>query len=141
MSNYLARTLTALQSAAFAFALLLIPANAEAQNIGDSGTALNVTFSNVDASMAILHYVLNGAGQQNVTMAQSGSQFVYNIPVTAGAAESLSYWFTYQVNGVQSDTGSYPWTRDAAGQTQVATPAFSLGSGNLHWHSDGGRFR
>ena len=63
--------------------------------------------------MVIVSYVLNGGGQQNVYMTASNGQYTYSIPVVAGAAESLSYNFTYDLpNGSQTGpTQTYTWSR------------------------------
>jgi hypothetical protein len=60
-----------------------------------------------------LSYKLNGGGQQNVVMTDSSGKFTYSIPVTAGAAETLTYYFTYdQSTGAQfGPTATYTWTR------------------------------
>jgi hypothetical protein len=82
--------------------------------VTDNSTSLVIGFTGTPAcTSVIVSYVLNGGGQQNVTMTNAGGNFSLTIPVTAGAAETLSYYFTYvQSTGAQfGPTATYTWTR------------------------------
>ena len=89
--------------------------------VTDDSTSLVVSFTGTPTcESAILSYVLNSGGQLNVQMTDSGGRFSYTVPgVTAGAAETLSYYFTYvQSNGTQfGPTTTYTWTRGSGGGT------------------------
>ena len=89
--------------------------------VTDDSTSLVVSFTGTPAcESAILSYVLNGGAQLNVQMTNSGGNFSYTIPgITAGAAETLSYYFTYvQSDGSQfGPTTTYTWTRGSGGGT------------------------
>jgi beta-glucanase (GH16 family)/uncharacterized protein involved in high-affinity Fe2+ transport len=89
--------------------------------VTDNSTSLVVSFTGAPAcESVILSYVLNSGGQLNVQMTDSGGNFSYTIPgLTAGAAETLSYYFTYvQSTGVQfGPTSTYTWTRGSGGGT------------------------
>ena len=63
------------------------------------------------AGYVILHYTVNGGGQQNLNMNYNSgaSRWEYN----AGGmnpGNAISYSFTYQKGGLQYDTGWYSWT-------------------------------
>ncbi|WP_158820727.1 carbohydrate-binding protein [Granulicella sp. S156] len=89
--------------------------------VADDSTSLVVSFTGTPTcENVILSYVLNGGSQLNVQMTVSGDTFSYTIPgVTAGAAETLSYYFTYvQSTGAQfGPTTTYTWTRGSGGGT------------------------
>ena len=87
--------------------------------VTDDSTSLVVSFTGTPTcESVILSYILNSGAQLNVQMTASGSNFSYTIPgVTAGAAETLSYYFTYvQSTGSQfGPTTTYTWTRGSGG--------------------------
>lgn len=63
------------------------------------------------AGYVILHYVVPGQVQQNITMTYNSSTARWEY--TAGSMSSgqvIKYSFTYQKGGLQYDTGSYTWT-------------------------------
>ncbi|MBA2392548.1 MAG: 1,3-beta-glucanase [Ktedonobacteraceae bacterium] len=63
------------------------------------------------AGYVIVHYTVNGANQQNITMSYNGGNSRWEY--TAGgisAGNTANYSFTYQRGGLQYDSGSYSWT-------------------------------
>jgi hypothetical protein len=87
-------------------------------SVTDDSTSLVIGFTGTPTcTSVIVSYVLNGGGQVNVTMTDAGGNFSYTIPVTAGAAETLSYYFTYiQSTGAQfGPTATWTWTRGSGG--------------------------
>lgn len=74
----------------------------------NSNSAL-VTFSpSSTMQYAILHYSVNGGGQQNVNMAaQSNGSWTYTIPGLSNGS-TINYSFTYN-NGTQADSPGYSW--------------------------------
>jgi hypothetical protein len=102
------------------------------QGVADNGTSLAISFTSTPASTSvILSYILNGGGRQNVNMTNSGGTFDYTItPVTAGAAESLSYYFTYVVSGTQyGPTATYTWSRTSSPSYSLSATATSVKAG------------
>jgi len=75
-----------------------------------SPTTALVTFTPTQtAQYVILHYTLPGQVQQNVNMAGSNGTWTYTIPdLTSG--EQVSYNYTYNFAGVQSDSPDYTYT-------------------------------
>ncbi len=56
-----------------------------------------------------VHYLVNGANQQNVRMIKNGSTWEHTVDsLTAGQA--VSYWFTYEKSGPQYDSPTYTYT-------------------------------
>ncbi|HEY1353574.1 MAG TPA: malectin domain-containing carbohydrate-binding protein [Ktedonobacteraceae bacterium] len=63
------------------------------------------------AGYVILHYTRPGLSQQNVQMSFNSGTARWEFSVTGiSAGQVLQYSFTYQKNGVQSDTGAFSWT-------------------------------
>ncbi|HLW02345.1 MAG TPA: glycoside hydrolase family 16 protein [Ktedonobacterales bacterium] len=63
------------------------------------------------AGYVIVHYIVPGQVQQNVTMTYNSSDGRWEY--TAGgmsSGQTITYWFTYQQSGVQHDTSTYTWT-------------------------------
>lgn len=61
------------------------------------------------AEYVILHYTVGGGTQQNVQMSASGNAWQYTISGLA-SGETIVYSFTYNENGVQTDTSQYQST-------------------------------
>jgi hypothetical protein len=61
------------------------------------------------AAYVDVHYLVNGAGQQNFRMASSGGTWTQNVSgLSAGSV--ITYWFTYEKNGPQYDTPHFTYT-------------------------------
>ena len=76
------------------------------------------------ASLVDVHYLINGANQQNFRMANNGGTWEQ----TAGNLTNgtvLTYWFTYEKNGPLLDTPHFTYTHGGAGTGTVATPVLS----------------
>jgi hypothetical protein len=79
-------------------------------------TRLNATQAQVSfkpttaAKYVIVHYLVNNANQQNVTMTNNGGTWTQTISgLSAGSV--LTYWFTYEKNGPQYDSPQYTYTQ------------------------------
>ncbi|MCG8916599.1 chitobiase/beta-hexosaminidase C-terminal domain-containing protein [Actinokineospora sp. PR83] len=74
-----------------------------------------------------IHYQVNGGGQQNLRMTESGGTWRQTVgSLSTGAL--LDYWFTYEKSGPQYDTPHFTYTH-GGGTGSVAAPAFSPGGG------------
>ncbi len=95
------------------------------------------------AAYVIVHYTGNGQPQQNFQMAYDGTGLWQYTANGFQTAETLTYWFTYQQNGTQYDSGTYIASLGGSGApvpTPIPTPApttsncasnFSQGVNNL----------
>src|SRR4051794_41009351 len=61
------------------------------------------------AAYVDVHYLVNGAGQQNFRMTQSGSTWTRTVDQLSNGTV-LTYWFTYEKNGPQYDTPQFTYT-------------------------------
>ncbi|MEW1643659.1 glycoside hydrolase family 16 protein [Streptomyces sp. NPDC091219] len=69
-----------------------------------------ITFTpTTPAAYVDVHYLVNGAGQQNFRMTNSGGTWTQNVSLAAGS--TLTYWFTYEKNGPQYDSPHYTYTQ------------------------------
>lgn len=104
-----------------------------------------------DSSWTDIHYSVNGGGQQNVRMTQSGSKATYTIN-GLNAGDSVKYWFTYcNTSGYVKDTQSYTYTHngsgssgstDQGGNNSGSSSEINSASGNIYIYQDinyGGR--
>jgi hypothetical protein len=94
------------------------------------------------AKYVIVHYLVNNANQQNVTMTNNAGTWTQPVNGLAGG-NVLTYSFTYEKNGPQYDTPQFTYTvtsgsttggstgGSSGGSTQVATPAFSPAGGTF----------
>ncbi|HEY5003645.1 MAG TPA: serine/threonine-protein kinase [Ktedonobacteraceae bacterium] len=59
----------------------------------------------------IVHYTGTGQAQQNIQMFYNGNTGSWQYTISAlHSHETLTYWFTYQQNGIQYDSSMYSWT-------------------------------
>ena len=87
------------------------PASGMGMNSAGSGSA--TAYVN-DSSWTDIHYSVNGGGQQNVRMTQSGSKATYTINGLK-SGDSVKYWFTYcNTSGYVKDTESYTYTHNGS---------------------------
>src|SRR6266700_1778641 len=86
------------------------------------------------AGYVITHYTVNSGTQQNVNMTynSSTSRWEYTIGGLS-AGNVISYSFTYQLSGLQYDTGTYSYTFSTTSATPTPTvgitPTPTSGSG------------
>lgn len=63
------------------------------------------------AGYVIIHYIRPGLSQQNVQMSFNSGTARWELSVTGiSSGQVLQYSFTYQKDGVQSDTSTFSWT-------------------------------
>ncbi|SEG83485.1 Beta-glucanase, GH16 family [Actinacidiphila yanglinensis] len=76
----------------------------------DASHAL-ISFTPTTAAAYVdVHYLVNGAGQQNFRMADNGGTWTQTVgSLTAGSV--LTYWFTYEKSGPQYDSPHYTYTQ------------------------------
>ena len=82
-----------------------------ATSAGTSQAQLSFQPNGWTAGYVIAHYTVAGGGQQNVNMTYNSGNSDWEY--TAGGinpGNAVSYSFTYQMGGLQYDTGSYTWT-------------------------------
>ena len=102
-----------------------------------------------DSSWVDIHYSVNGGGQQNVRMTQSGTTAQYTIN-GLNNGDTVSYWFTYcNTNGYVQDTAAYSYTHSAGSSSSGGSSSGSSGntstntaSGDIYIYQDinyGGR--
>ena len=62
------------------------------------------------AAYVDVHYLVNGGGQQNFRMTNSGGTWTQTVSgLSAGSV--VTYWFTYEKSGPQYDTPHYTYTQ------------------------------
>ncbi len=75
-----------------------------------SASQAQITFTpTTPATYVDVHYLVNGANQQNVRMSNSGGTWTQNVSISTGS--TLTYWFTYEKNGPQYDSPHYTYTQ------------------------------
>ncbi|MFJ3419831.1 glycoside hydrolase family 16 protein [Streptomyces sp. NPDC086082] len=75
-----------------------------------SANQAQITFTpTTPATYVDVHYLVNGANQQNVRMTNSGGTWTQNVSI--GTGSTLTYWFTYEKNGPQYDSPHYTYTQ------------------------------
>jgi hypothetical protein len=75
-----------------------------------SASQAQITFvPTTPAAYVDVHYLINGAGQQNFRMTNSGGTWTQNVTLAAGS--TLTYWFTYEKNGPQYDSPHYTYVQ------------------------------
>ena len=63
------------------------------------------------SSYVIVHYTGTGQAQQNIQMFYNSNIGSWQYTISGlHSAETLTYWFTYQQNGIQYDSSMYSWT-------------------------------
>ncbi|WP_194912533.1 chitobiase/beta-hexosaminidase C-terminal domain-containing protein [Catenulispora rubra] len=84
-----------------------------------SATQLNATQAQLSitpttpAAYVDVHYLINGAGQQNFRMTNNSGTWTQTVSsLTTGTV--LEYWFTYEKSGAQYDTPHFTYTQGAA---------------------------
>lgn len=99
----------------------------------DNDSSLTVWFARSPKSDWVdIHYTVNGGAQQNVAMTYDGTRHRVNVPVTAGAAVSLAYSFTYMTGTGARDANGLSWSRGGGGGgggETVASPVFAPAGG------------
>lgn len=103
-----------------------------------SGMGMNSSGSNSatayinDSSWTDIHYSVNGGGQQNVRMTQSGTKATYTIN-GLNSGDSVKYWFTYcNTSGYVKDTESYIYTHNGSSSSGSGSSGSSSSSSNVN---------
>lgn len=100
------------------------------QSVAATGaTQVLITFTpTTPAAYVDVHYLIDGAAQQNVGMAGSAGTWTRTVdPLPTGAV--LTYWFTYEKNGPQYDTPQFSYTQGGGtGTTGGTTGTTSTGT-------------
>ena len=96
-----------------------------------SATQAQLTFTPTTAAAYVdVHYLVNGAGQQNFRMTNNGGTWTQTVSgLTTGTV--LEYWFTYEKNGPQYDTPHFTYTQGGSSGGTAVTPTFSPGGGSF----------
>lgn len=113
-----------------------------------SGMGMDYTGANTatvyvnDSSWTDIHYSVNGGGQQNVRMTQSGSKAAYTIN-GLNAGDTVKYWFTYcNTSGFTKDTEQYTYTHKSGNSSGGSSSDINTASGDVYIYQDinyGGR--
>ncbi|MDF9811502.1 glycoside hydrolase family 16 protein [Streptomyces sp. SPB162] len=76
-----------------------------------NATQARISFTPTTAAQYVdVHYLVNGAGQQNFRMANSAGTWTQTVSqLSAGSV--VTYWFTYEKNGPQYDTPHFTYTQ------------------------------
>jgi hypothetical protein len=76
-----------------------------------SATQARISFTpTTPAAYVDVHYLVNGSGQQNFRMTNSGGTWTQTVGgLSTGTV--LTYWFTYEKNGPQYDSPHYTYTK------------------------------
>src|SRR5882757_3422039 len=102
---------------------------------GLNATQAQISFTPTTPALYVdVHYLINGAGQQNFRMTNNAGTWQQTISsLTTGTA--IEYWFTYEKSGPQFDTPHFTFTQGGSGggggpgPGAVATPTFGLAAG------------
>ena len=118
------------------------PSNGMGMNYAGSNSA--TAYVN-DSKWTDIHYSVNGGGQQNVRMTQSGSKATDTIN-GLNSGDNVKYWFTYcNTSGYTRDTEAYTYTHKSGGSSGGSsgnTSNVNSSSGNIYIYQDinyGGR--
>ena len=94
----------------------------------DADTA-RITFESYCSSTYVyVHYKVNNGNQLNYLMNQSADIWTYDVNGLS-SGDVIDYWFTYQIDSTQKDTGWFSYTHGSPTQQKVATPSFSPSGG------------
>jgi serine/threonine protein kinase len=77
------------------------------------------------AAYVIVHYTGSGLAQQNIQMSSNGTGLWQYTANGFQSAQTITYWFTYQQNGTQYDSGTYTASIEGSGApapTPIPTP-------------------
>ncbi|SDY03053.1 Chitobiase/beta-hexosaminidase C-terminal domain-containing protein [Amycolatopsis xylanica] len=92
-------------------------------------TQAQISFTPTTPALYVdVHYLVNGANQQNVRMVNGSGTWRHTVG-SLSSGNVLDYWFTYEKNGPQYDTPHYSYTHGNTA-SQVATPTFSPPGGS-----------
>jgi Chitobiase/beta-hexosaminidase C-terminal domain len=126
--------LTAVIALLMGTAAATAPAAVAATDYTQSATQLNATqvqiafTPTIAAAYVDIHYLVNGAGQQNVRMTLASGTWTQTVSSLA-TGNTVEYWFTYEKSGAQFDTPHFTFTQGSGGTTTVATPTFTPAAG------------
>jgi len=87
------------------------------------------------AGYVIVHYTVNGGGQQNVNMTYNSSTGRWEYTITGlSSGATINYGFTYQKDGIQYDTGgliyTYRFNPSSSSSSSVSSSSSSSSSSN-----------
>jgi len=87
------------------------------------------------AGYVIVHYTVNGGGQQNVNMTYNSSTGRWEYTITGlSSGATINYGFTYQKDGIQYDTGgliyTYTFNPSSSSSSSVSSRSSSSSSSN-----------
>ncbi len=78
-----------------------------------------------------VHYLVNGAGQQNFRMTNEAGTWTRTVG-SLSTGTVVEYWFTYEKNGPQYDTPHFSYAQGGGGGPgRVATPVFNPAGGSF----------
>jgi hypothetical protein len=99
------------------------------QNVAQlNATQAQISFTPTTPSAYVdVHYLINGAGQQNLRMTNNAGTWRQTVS-SLSTGTVLDYWFTYEKNGPQFDTPHFTYTQGSS-SAAVATPTFSPAGG------------
>ena len=109
---------------------------ADSPDYSQSATQLNASQAQIaftpttPAAYVDVHYLINGAGQQNFRMTDNAGTWTRTVS-SLSTGTVLEYWFTYEKSGPQYDTPHFTYTQGGTGTGQVATPTFSPAGGTF----------
>lgn len=102
----------------------------------DSNTSRIVFTSNCSSSYVYVHYTVNKGQDMNYLMKKNGNTWTWDVDGLK-SNDVVDYWFTYQKDNTQYDTGWYSYTHDGSSPNPNPDPdpqpnpgnGFSPGSG------------
>ncbi len=93
-----------------------------------SATEARISFTPTTAAVYVdVHYLVNGANQQNFRMTNNSGTWTQTVG-SLSSGNVVDYWFTYEKSGPQYDTPHFSYTH-SGGSSTVATPSFSPAGG------------
>jgi hypothetical protein len=86
-----------------------------------SASQAKISFTPTTAAAYVdVHYLVNGAGQQNFRMTNGGGTWTQTVG-SLSTGTVLTYWFTYEKGGPQYDTPQFTYTQGSGGTTGGST--------------------
>ncbi|MFF4341691.1 hypothetical protein ACFY00_17360 [Kitasatospora sp. NPDC001540] len=87
-----------------------------------NATQLKIAFTPTTPALYVdLHYLVNGANQQNVRMTNASGTWTWTVSSLA-TGNAVEYWFTYEKSGPQYDSPHFTFTMGSTGTSPTPTP-------------------
>ncbi|MFE1318172.1 hypothetical protein [Kitasatospora phosalacinea] len=94
-----------------------------------NATQLKIAFTPTTPALYVdVHYLVNGANQQNIRMTDTAGTWTWTVSSLA-TGNAVEYWFTYEKSGPQYDSPHFTFTMGGTGTSPSPTPTPTGSSG------------